>query len=186
MTGPSTLLRVTPPLCPASVLWLLWGIHLSGSLDIGATGSHVPHISLNSGHAAFMPDAIWAVSRCLPDSSRVNDSPPGFDVVPMLSTGHQRFACARLLSSYLTESSSAFSSTLTTPALNRRSLRWFAACSCKPAARGLPSSHVQHGCSGYLRHKYSFAPSWRTVVGIPAEPVPSALKLFVKVIQQDI
>jgi hypothetical protein len=55
---------------------LLWGVHLSFSLDIGATGSHVPHTSLNQGHAACMPDAIWAVNRSLPASSRVNDSPP--------------------------------------------------------------------------------------------------------------
>jgi len=25
------------------------------------TGSHVPHKSLNQGHAAFVPDAAWAV-----------------------------------------------------------------------------------------------------------------------------
>jgi hypothetical protein len=71
------------------------------------------------------------------------------------------------------------SSTLTTPALHRRSLKWFAACACTPAARGLPSSRVQHGCSGYLCHKHSFAPSWRTVVckaaqlGIPFEAWPN-------------
>ena len=43
-----------------------WGFHLDFSLCIGATGSHVPHKSLNQGHAAFMPDAIWAVSRLSP------------------------------------------------------------------------------------------------------------------------
>jgi hypothetical protein len=90
----------------------------------------------------------------------------------MLSTPPRRFACARLRGPYLTESRAAFSSTLTTPALNRRSVRWFAACACTPAARGLPSSHVQHGCSGYLRHKHSFAPSWRTVIGITDSRYP--------------
>jgi hypothetical protein len=93
--------------------------------------------------------------------------PPGFDVVPPLSTPPRRFACARLRGPHLTESGSAFSSTLTTRALDPRSLRWFAACACTPAARGLPSSPVQHGCLGYSRHKYSFAPSWRTIVRKP-------------------
>ncbi|MGB2927856.1 MAG: hypothetical protein WBB70_02990, partial [Desulfobacterales bacterium] len=36
-----------------------------------------------------------------------------------------------------------FSLTLTTLALYQRSLRWFEACSCKPAPRDLPSSFVQ-------------------------------------------
>ena len=39
------------------------------------TGSHVPHKSLDQAHAAFMPDAAWAVSRSLPDCSRDNDYP---------------------------------------------------------------------------------------------------------------
>ncbi len=36
-----------------------------------------------------------------------------------------------------------FSLTLTTLALDQSSLRWFEACSCKPAPRGLPSSSTQ-------------------------------------------
>src|SRR6266542_1865259 len=76
ITAPSSLLRATPPLGPALVLSRSWGRHLRFSLAIGATGSHVPHTSLDHGHAAFMPDAAWAVSRSLPDFSRINDSPP--------------------------------------------------------------------------------------------------------------
>jgi len=49
---------------------------LGFSLNIGATGSHVPHRSLDQVHAAFMPGAAWAVSRYPPDLSRVNDYPP--------------------------------------------------------------------------------------------------------------
>ena len=41
-------------------------VRLGFSLRIGTTGSHVPHRSLNQGHAAFMPDASWAASRFLP------------------------------------------------------------------------------------------------------------------------
>lgn len=39
---------------------------LGFSLNIGATGSRVPHESLIRRHAAFMPDAIWAVIRSPP------------------------------------------------------------------------------------------------------------------------
>ena len=42
-----------------------------------------------------------------------------------LLTRHQRFAYARLSKPHLTRSSPAFSATLTTTALYRRSLRWF-------------------------------------------------------------
>jgi hypothetical protein len=38
-------------------------------------GSHVPHKSLNRVHAAFVPDADWAVNRYPPDLSQINDSP---------------------------------------------------------------------------------------------------------------
>lgn len=43
-----------------------------------------------------------------------------------LSTRLQRFAFARLLGPHLTRSRRAFSATLRTPALDRRTLRWFA------------------------------------------------------------
>ena len=65
----SSLLRVIPPLCPASVLSLSWVLYLSFSLIIGTTGSHVPHKSLVQVRATFMPDVIQAVSRFLLNSS---------------------------------------------------------------------------------------------------------------------
>jgi hypothetical protein len=49
---------------------------LDFSLYIKATGSHVPHESLNHAHATFMPDAIQSVGRFLLDLSRGNDSTP--------------------------------------------------------------------------------------------------------------
>ena len=76
ITGASSLLRDAPPLCPASVLSCLWDLHLHFSLNIGATGSHVPHKSLDQVHATSMPEAAWPVNRSLPDLSRVNDTPP--------------------------------------------------------------------------------------------------------------
>src|SRR5438128_104779 len=45
------------------------------------TGSHVPHQSPSQARAAFMPDTVWAVSRCLPDYSRERNPTLGFDVV---------------------------------------------------------------------------------------------------------
>jgi hypothetical protein len=49
---------------------------LDFSLGIKATGSHVPHESLNHAHATSMPDAAQAVDRFLLDLSRVNDFAP--------------------------------------------------------------------------------------------------------------
>src|ERR1700674_6106365 len=43
---------------------------LGFSLRIGATGSCVPYRSLSQGHAAFMPDAGWAVGRTPPNLAR--------------------------------------------------------------------------------------------------------------------
>ena len=44
---------------------LMGSTHLSFSLSIGTTGSHVPHKSLDQVRATFMPDAAQAVSRSL-------------------------------------------------------------------------------------------------------------------------
>ena len=142
---------------------------MDGSLRIGATGSHVPHKSLKQGHAAFMPDAIWAVDRYLPDFSRANETHPVLTPSMHFSTRLQRFARARLLASHLTESSPAFSSTLTTVALYDSSSRWFETHSCKPVSRGHPliscAAQLQWKC---LNHSSSFAPSWRTFIQMPA------------------
>ena len=56
-------LRVVPPLCLASVLSFLWGLHLNFSLAIETTGSHVPLKSLYPDHATFMPGAAQTVDR---------------------------------------------------------------------------------------------------------------------------
>src|SRR2546426_10914041 len=65
-----------------------------------------------------------------------------------LSTRHQRFAPARLPDPYLTHSRCAFSATLTTPALNRRSMRWFETSPCRAIPGGQPPSLAQHRSAG--------------------------------------
>ena len=97
------------------------------SLNIGATGSHVPCKSLIQIHAAFEPDAEWAGPQGSALSCPGTTTTPGFDIVHTISAFHRRFAFARLSESYLTGSCPAFSATLTTIALDDSSLRWFGA-----------------------------------------------------------
>ena len=143
ITGTSSLIRGDPPLCSASVLSLLWVLHLNFSLNIGATASHVPRKSQDKIHAAFMPDAVWTVNRFPPNLSRINDYSPVLTPSLRFRTLHQRFVCTHLSYPHLIPSCGTFSSTLTTTALYHSSLRWFEACSCKPAPRDLPSSLAQ-------------------------------------------
>ena len=125
----------------------MWGFHLDFSLNIGATGSHVPHKSLDHVHATFMPEAIWPVNRFPPDLSRSNDYPP----VLTSSLRFRHFISGSLafvsIDPYLTRSCPAFSVTLTTLALYQRSLRWFETSTCMAVSRGLPSSLMQHSCT---------------------------------------
>ena len=104
ITGPSTLIRDNPPLCLASVLSRLWVRHLRFSLIIKATGSHVPHKSLDQGHAISMPDAAQTIGRLPLGLSCRPPSTHSFDAVSDLSTPHQWFAGAHLLDPYLTQS----------------------------------------------------------------------------------
>jgi hypothetical protein len=56
-------------------------LHLNRSLSIETTGSQVPYKSLNQDRAAFMPDAVQAVSRYPLNLSRKNRRLPGFDII---------------------------------------------------------------------------------------------------------
>src|SRR5262245_20952182 len=126
------------PVPHVGTLALMGASHLSVSLGIGATGSHVPCKSQSQSHAAFMPDAVRAAirpspglvpgQRHLPGFVIGQRTFPGVGIVDTLRTRHQRFARARLSQTHLTGSGPAFSATLTTAALDRSSLRWFGAC----------------------------------------------------------
>ena len=63
ITTLSTLLRMTPPLCLASVLLLSRVRRLSVSLGIETTGSQVPYPRLQEGRATSMPDAVKPTFR---------------------------------------------------------------------------------------------------------------------------
>ena len=63
------------PVPRLGTLTLVRPSHLSFSLIIGTTGSHVPHKSLIQVRATFMPDAIQAVSGFILDLSWSSVSP---------------------------------------------------------------------------------------------------------------
>jgi hypothetical protein len=54
------------PVPRIGTLMLMGASHLRFSLNIGATGSQIPHESLNQVHAALMPNVAWAVDRFPP------------------------------------------------------------------------------------------------------------------------
>ena len=87
-------------------------------------GSHVPYKSLIELRAAYMPDAAWAVSGHPPSLSRKTGQPPVLASSNPISTLLQRFACARLSQSCLTEILFRSSATFTTIAFDDSSLRW--------------------------------------------------------------
>jgi hypothetical protein len=97
-------------------------------------------------HAGHHLASQQAPARLIPDPHAA----PGFDVTHIVSTRHQWIAHARLLGPHLTRSKRAFSATLSTPALNRRTSRWFAASPCRttaeahPPSRPAPPSPMQH------------------------------------------
>jgi hypothetical protein len=139
----SSLLRGDPPLGCASVLYPLRWLPLGGlplqhhtllapGPGYRSTGSHVPCRSPSQAHATSTPDTVWAASRRPPGSSRATRTRSVSMSVMQLSTRHQWFTRIRLPDPHLPSSWLDFSATLTTPALYRRSLRWFEA---SPAGR---------------------------------------------------
>lgn len=113
--------------------------------SVGATGSHVPCKSPGQARAAYMPDAIRAVSRLPPDLSRSPGHAPVSTPLRFVTTRQQRFAFARLPDPHLTRSSPRlFPQRSPRTALNRRSLRWFEASPCRATPKDLPSSPAQH------------------------------------------
>src|SRR3954469_7762611 len=73
---------------------------LTGSLHIGATGSHVPYGSQDHGHAPSMPDA--GIIGHPPTLSQERDQLLVSTSPENVSTRHQWFAHARLRDPHLT------------------------------------------------------------------------------------
>ena len=63
----NTTMGCSAPVPRLGNLTLIGTSYLGFSLNIGATGSRVPHESLVKSHAAFMPDAAWQKSGRPPD-----------------------------------------------------------------------------------------------------------------------
>jgi hypothetical protein len=133
----SSLLRVAPSLCLASVLSSLWGCHLDFSLGIEAAGSHVPHKSLVSVHATSMPDVIQPGCRLPLDLSWANDSSQfrhrsyAFDTFPVVHS-------LRLPKPHLTRSRRAFSIDAHHPDFWSEQLVAVWSLPCRPARGALP------------------------------------------------
>ena len=104
ITETSSLLRVAPPLCFASVLSFSRGLHLNFSLNIETTGSHVPRKSLTQSHAIFTPEAAQAVSRLPLNLSWTQYRSPVLTSSLIFRRLIEWFACARLSESYLPRS----------------------------------------------------------------------------------
>ncbi len=114
--------------------------HLRVSLRIGTTGSHVPAKSLKPRHALSTPDTAQPVKQAPAGLIPGHRTRPGFDVTPY---AFDASAKVRLRSSHgfsRDVSCNAFSSTLTTLALNQSSLRSFKASPCRATLAGLPPS----------------------------------------------
>jgi hypothetical protein len=132
---------ISAPVLRIGTLVLAATGRLDFSLGIGATGSCVPCQSLSQGHAAFMPDAGWAVGRLPPTLARGTEvRVPVSTSIGYVTTRHQRFTRVRLLGPHLTEFLPPFPPTLTTRALYPRSLGRFEVCPCRPTSEGHPPS----------------------------------------------
>lgn len=108
---------------------------VSSSGDRFPRSMQEPKPSSRHLHAGHHLAGRQVSARLIPEPS----SRSGFDVVLVISTRQQWFTRVRLLGSHLTRSRRAFSATLTTSALDRRSLRWFGASPCRAAPEGQTS-----------------------------------------------
>src|SRR4051794_35211668 len=126
--------------------------------NVGATGSHVPRKSPGQTRAAYMPDAIWAVSRRPPDLSRGPGLAPVSTPLKFVTTRHQRFAHARLPDPHLTRSSSR----LFRSAHHARHLTDAACGGLEPPPAGRPRRTYLH-----LLHSTASSESY-TTLGLPS------------------
>jgi hypothetical protein len=116
----------------------------------GTTGSHVPHRSPDQARATSMPETTWAVLGYPPGSSRTMQASP----VLISPRAFRHVISGSLALAFLAHTcrahGAAFPATLTTTALDRSSLRWFATSPRRAVAedhqpnRPAPPSPMQH------------------------------------------
>src|SRR5262245_55999076 len=173
----SSLLRVAPSLCLASIRWssgfLPWTSLFTSRRQVPTFRTTAwlrvtpPLCRMSSRQAAVSP---W--TRPGPTTR------PGFDIVPTLSTRSRWFTSVRLSDPHLTRSCRSVSLDAPLPGSLPEQLKAVWSLPCRPAPRGRPSSVVQQGCvevAACLHHGLLSAPSWRTVVRVAAEPHTSHL-----------
>jgi hypothetical protein len=114
------------------------------------TGSHVPHQSPDQARATSMPETTWAVLGYPPGSSRTIQASPvsissfPFDTSTVVRSRSPSWPIPAALNG------ATFPATLTTTALDRSSLRWFAASPRRATTedhqpnRPAPPSPIQH------------------------------------------
>src|SRR3954447_10533257 len=110
---------------------------LTGSLHIGATGSHVPYGSQGHGHAPFMPDAGWAIIGHPPTLSQERDQLLVSTSPENVSTRHQWFALARLRDPHLTGIACLFP---------QRSRQWLLTDAAWGGLKPAPESRLRRAC----------------------------------------
>ena len=124
------------------------------AVTIGATGSPVPCQRLQRAHATYTPGTTRATRRPLPGSrARLQGEPLSRDTphVPVSMPPCKCFDASAVVHTCSSPSSptcpavdGTFTATLTTPALDRRSLRWFGISACTATPEGPPPSLAQH------------------------------------------
>lgn len=98
---PSSLLRVGPPQCSASVLSPRGFCHLCFSLRIRELVPAVPHESPDQVHAPCTPVAAYPVPRCPIGSSQELRTPLVLTTILRFTTSQQGFTFVRLPDPYL-------------------------------------------------------------------------------------
>ena len=98
---PSSLIRVGPPQCPASVLSPRGFSHLCFSLGIRALVPAVPHESPDQIHAPYTPAAACPVTRFPTGSSQGIEPPLVLTTTILLSTSQRGFKFVRLSDPHL-------------------------------------------------------------------------------------
>ena len=141
----SSLLRVAPSLCLASIRWSLGFLPWT---SLFTSRRQVPTFR-TTAWVRVTPPLCRMSPRRAADSPWTGPGPttrPGFDIVPTLSTRSRWFTNVRLSNPHLTRSCRAVSLDAHHPGSLPEQLTVVWSLPCRPTPRGHPSSLVQQGC----------------------------------------